>query len=41
MGRWLLSVAEYFEVMYETFWRFGEYLIALARQGYGAEFTFP
>jgi hypothetical protein len=41
IGRWLLSVAEYFEVMYETFRRFGEYLIALARQGYGADLKFP
>ncbi len=28
IGRWLLSVAEYFELMCETFRRFGEYLIA-------------
>ena len=37
IGRWLLSVAEYFELMCETFRRFGEFLIELARQGYGAE----
>jgi hypothetical protein len=41
IGRWLLSVAEYFELMCERFRRFGEYLIELARQGYGAELTFP
>jgi hypothetical protein len=41
IGRWLLSVAEYFELMCETFRRFGEFLIELARQGYGAEFTLP
>jgi hypothetical protein len=41
IGRWLLSVAEYFELMCETFRRFGEYLIELARQGYGAELKFP
>ncbi|MGA2636193.1 hypothetical protein [Methylocella sp.] len=41
IGRWLLSVAEYFELMRDTFRRFGEYLIELARQGYGAELTLP
>jgi hypothetical protein len=41
IGRWLLSVAEYFELMCETFRRFGEYLIELARQGYGAELKLP
>ena len=41
IGRWLLAVAEYFELMCETFRRFGEFLIELARQGYGAELTLP
>jgi hypothetical protein len=41
IGRWLLSVAEYFELMCETFRRFGKFLIELARQGYGAEFKLP
>jgi len=41
IGRWLLSVAEYFELMCDTFRRFGEYLIGLSRQGYGAEFQLP
>jgi hypothetical protein len=41
IGRWLLSVAEYFELMCETFRRFGEFLIEIARRGYGAELTLP
>src|SRR5271166_6098986 len=41
IGRWLLSVAEYFELMCETFRRFGRFLIELARQGYGAELKLP
>lgn len=41
IGRWLLSVAEYFELMCETVRRFGEFLIELARQGYGAELELP
>jgi hypothetical protein len=41
IGRWLLSVAEYFELMCDTLRRFGEYLIGLARQGYGAELALP
>jgi hypothetical protein len=41
IGRWLLSVVEYFELMLGTFRRFGEFLIELARQGYGAELKFP
>lgn len=41
IGRWLLSVAEYFELMCETFRQFGKYLIELARQGYGAELKLP
>ncbi len=41
IGRWLLSVVEYFELMCETFRRFGEFLIEIARQGYGAELKLP
>jgi hypothetical protein len=41
IGRWLLSVAEYFELMCDTFRRFGQFLIELARRGYGAELTLP
>jgi len=37
IGRWLLSVAEYFELMCETFRCFGAFLIEFARQGYGAD----
>jgi hypothetical protein len=41
IGRWLSSVTEYFELMCERFRRFGEFLIDLARQGYGAELKLP
>ena len=41
IGRWLLSVAEYFELMCETFRRFGGFLIELARQGYGTDLKLP
>jgi hypothetical protein len=41
LGRWLLSMAEYFELIIATLRRFGEFLIGLARQGYGSEFTVP
>jgi len=41
IGRWLLSVKEYFELMCETLERFGRFLIDLARQGYGAELKLP
>lgn len=37
----LLSMAEYFELIIATLRRFGEFLIGLARQGYGSEFTVP
>ena len=39
IGRWLLSIAEYFEGMVATLRRFGEFLIKLAREGYGSEFS--
>ena len=41
IGRWLLSVAEYFELMCATLRRFGEFLIELARQGHGADLKLP
>jgi hypothetical protein len=41
IGRWLLSVAEYFELMCETFRLFGQWLIERAREGHGAELTLP
>lgn len=40
IGRWLLSITEYFEGMVATLRRFGEFLIGLARDGYGSEFSF-
>lgn len=40
IGRWLLGMAEYFELLKVTLRRFGEYLIGLARQGYGSDLTF-
>lgn len=41
IGRWLHSIAEYFELMCVTLRRFGDFLIELARQGYGADFQLP
>ena len=40
IGRWLLSVASYFELLKDTLRRFGLFLIDLAAQGYGDEFAF-
>jgi hypothetical protein len=41
IGRWLLGLAQYFELIVDKLWQFGEFLIELARQGYGGEFSFP
>ena len=41
IGRWLLSLREYFELIGDMLGRMGEYLIELARRGYGAELTLP
>jgi hypothetical protein len=41
IGRWLLSLREYLELTLEMIGRFGEFLIELARQGYGAELKLP
>ena len=41
IGRWLLSLAAYFDLLKNTLRRFGLFLIDLARQGYGDEFAFP
>lgn len=41
IGRWLLGLAEYGELMIVTLRRFGEFLIALARRGYGSDLSFP
>ena len=40
IGRWLLSMASYFELLKDTLRRFGLFLIDLAKQGYGDEFAF-
>ena len=39
IGRWLLSLASYFELLRETLRRFGEFLISLAKAGYGDDLT--
>ncbi len=41
IGRWLLGIAEWFELIVDKLWQFGEFLIELARRGYGAEFSLP
>jgi hypothetical protein len=41
IGRWLLSIAEYFEFMCVTIRKFGEFLIELAKKGYGEELQLP
>jgi hypothetical protein len=41
IGRWLLGIAEWFELIIEKLYYFGEYLIGLAKQGYGGEFSLP
>jgi hypothetical protein len=41
IGRWLLGMAQYFELLMVTLRRFGEFLIGLARQGYGSDLSFP
>ena len=40
IGRWLLGIAEWFELIIEKLYEFAEFLIGLARQGYGGEFSF-
>jgi hypothetical protein len=40
IGRWLLSIASYFELLTNTLRRFGEYLINLAKAGYGDDLRF-
>src|SRR4051794_39848702 len=35
IGRWLLGIAQYFELLIDTLRLFGEFLIELARKGYG------
>ena len=41
IGRWLLGMAEYFEMLIWHLRKFGEYLIGLAKQGYGADLKLP
>jgi hypothetical protein len=41
IGRWLLGIAEYFELLMVRLTRFGNFLIGLARQGYGSDLSFP
>ena len=40
MRRWLLGIAEWFELIMERLYFFGEFLIDLAKQGYGKDLTF-
>jgi hypothetical protein len=40
IGRWLLSMASYFEILVDRLRLFGEFLINLAKAGYGNEFSF-
>jgi hypothetical protein len=41
IGRWLLGIAEWFELIVEKLYEFGEFLIDLAKKGYGGDLTFP
>ena len=41
IGRWIKCVAEYFELMTPMLHQFGDFLIALAARGYGAELELP
>jgi hypothetical protein len=40
IGRWLLGIASYFELLTDTLRRFGEFLINLAKNGYGDDLSF-
>ena len=40
IGRWLLSIASYFELLKDKLREFGLFLIDLARAGYGDELSF-
>ena len=41
IGRFIIGIAEWFELIKEKLYQFGEYLIGLAKQGYGADLKFP
>lgn len=40
IGRWLLSIASYFQLLKDKLRQFGLFLIGLARTGYGDELSF-
>jgi hypothetical protein len=40
IGRWLLGIAEWFELIVEKLYEYGEFLINLAKQGYGGDLRF-
>ena len=40
IGRWLLGMASYFEILAANLHRFGEFLINLAKAGYGNDLSF-
>ena len=40
IGRWLLSIASYFEILRDKLRQFGEFLINLAKAGYGDDLSF-
>jgi hypothetical protein len=41
IGRWLLAIKEYLEMLLPHLGKYGEFLIELAKQGYGAELKLP
>jgi hypothetical protein len=41
IGRWCHNLADFFELLLRTFRIFGDFLIGLARDGYGTEFSLP
>ncbi|MFN9848743.1 MAG: hypothetical protein ACK53I_11610 [Phenylobacterium sp.] len=40
IGRWLLGMAGYFEILMTNLHRFGDFLITLAKAGYGDDLSF-
>ena len=41
IGRFMLGLAQWFELLIEKLYEWGEFLIGLARQGYGGDIKFP
>jgi hypothetical protein len=41
IGKWMLGIAGYLGLIIDKFWEWGEYLIELAKQGYGEGLSFP